>query len=355
MTSRLARSALASIVFLLAGCTATSSTPTSTSATDPASGSTTASATAAADLGSQLAQQILRDYNVRNNPAIAASATGDPTGWKAADTGITLEQDLFGTVDARVNKTLKPASPFDFTSKELIVASPEGAYPRWAVIEFGESERAGGTASPSATASVSPADRRVVRVFVQPAADAPWLMENHITVPRPVTAATAGATATAREASAAESADARSALQRALDYLTFGREAPEVDLGSIPASRSSLLIPAKDNIRDTTLVCSTYVPPAGVPGYGNSRAFVVEGTVVLIGSISCSASVMLKRSVSTTAWERAILGAEESTKGVTFSYVGTIVVSTTPGSRPTVSWWRLSDALARAVMVREGG
>ncbi len=246
-----------------------SSSPTSTSATDPASGSPTASATAAADLGSQLAQQILRDYNVRNNPAIVASAAGDPTGWKAADTGITLEQDLFGTVDARVNKTLKPASPFDFTPKELIVASPEGAYPRWAVIEFGESERAGGTASPSATASASPADRRVVGVFVQPVADAPWLMENHITVPRPATSVTA------REASAAESADARAALQRALDYLTFGREAPEVDLGSIPGSRSSLLIPAKDNIRDTTLVCSTYVPPAGVPGYGNSRAYGV--------------------------------------------------------------------------------
>ena len=241
----------------------------SSSATDPASGSPTASATAAADLGSQLAQQILRDYNVRNNPAIVASAAGDPTGWKAADTGITLEQDLFGTVDARVNKTLKPASPFDFTPKELIVASPEGAYPRWAVIEFGESERAGGTASPSATASASPADRRVVGVFVQPVADAPWLMENHITVPRPATSVTA------REASAAESADARAALQRALDYLTFGREAPEVDLGSIPGSRSSLLIPAKDNIRDTTLVCSTYVPPAGVPGYGNSRAYGV--------------------------------------------------------------------------------
>ena len=349
MTSRLARSALASIVFLLAGCAATSSSPTSTSATDPASGSPTASATAAADLGSQLAQQILRDYNVRNNPAIVASAAGDPTGWKAADTGITLEQDLFGTVDARVNKTLKPASPFDFTPKELIVASPEGVYPRWAVIEFGESERAGGTASPSATASASPADRRVVGVFVQPVADAPWLMENHITVPRPATSVTA------REASAAESADARAALQRALDYLTFGREAPEVDLGSIPGSRSSLLIPAKDNIRDTTLVCSTYVPPAGVPGYGNSRAFAVEDTVVLIGSISCSASVMLKRSTTTNAWQRAILGAAETTKGVTFSYVGTIVVSTTPGSRPTVSWWRLSDALAPAVMVRERG
>ncbi|MBK6301875.1 MAG: hypothetical protein IPF40_12845 [Actinomycetales bacterium] len=191
MTSRLARSALASISLLLAGCTAMSSSPTSTSATDPASGSPTASATAAADLGSQLAQQILRDYNVRNNPAIVASAAGDPTGWKAADTGITLEQDLFGTVDARVNKTLKPASPFDFTPKELIVASPEGAYPRWAVIEFGESERAGGTASPSATASASPADRRVVGVFVQPVADAPWLMENHITVPRPATSVTA--------------------------------------------------------------------------------------------------------------------------------------------------------------------
>lgn len=340
--------ALASLILLLPGCSTASSS--SGSPTGQVSTSTLASAAALTGADTMLAQQILREYNARNNPAIVASASGDPTAWKLADTGITLERDLFGTVNARVNKALKPASPFDFLAQGLIVASPDGVYPRWTMIELDEAPETGGTTSPTATGSSTPADRRVAAVFVQPAADAPWLMENHIALPR-----AASATTSTRVATETETADARAALQRALDFLTYGREAPDVDLGSIPASRSSLVIPVKDNIRDTTLVCSTYVPPAGVPGYGTSRAFAVGDSVILVGSISCASSVMLKHGVKTTAWQQAILGVGASASGVTFSYVGTIVISTTPGSRPAVSWWRLDDALAPAVMVRERG
>ena len=64
----------------------------------------------------------------------------------------------------------------------------------------------------------------------------------------------------ARPATEEETSGAHAVLQRALDYLTYAREVPEVDLGSIPAERPRLLIPTKDNIRFVVAMAPGSVP-----------------------------------------------------------------------------------------------
>ena len=125
-------------------------------------------------------EQVVADYNVRNNAAIAAAGHYDPSLWKTADTGAMLDWDLFDTRYKEVFNQPAEAGDLLYQPLQQYGAAPEklpevgrrdgddGAQPHHGTDRATFGGRVVGTPSNEPDVDVA--------VFEQAADGAPWLM-----------------------------------------------------------------------------------------------------------------------------------------------------------------------------------
>lgn len=180
------------LVLTLAACSAGGGDPTA-----PAESSTTVATTttpAGPGLTVSQAAAMMRDYDARNNPAIAAAGAPrfDERPWARADVGPVLEQDVFLT---RVSRADPPKSAEDdraLTSRATaVVGAARHRSGTVAVIDSPVQEQAG-TSSASGSSTTSPsttspsgdqAPRTVLRVMRREGTG-PWKQWGAVDAPR---------------------------------------------------------------------------------------------------------------------------------------------------------------------------
>ncbi|KGN35000.1 hypothetical protein N802_01035 [Knoellia sinensis KCTC 19936] len=123
----------------------------------------------------------MKDYDVRNNTAIKASATSyDPVAWAKADTGIVFAQDRIATTIQKLHKD-KDSTPLTHTVKGLY-APTFATYPMYSIVNVDRA--ADGKTSHS------------IAAFTRQSAVSPWLMAanasyTHADLPKPLAAGVA--------------------------------------------------------------------------------------------------------------------------------------------------------------------
>ena len=151
---------------------------------DPPPASSTASPT--------LLEQIVPDYNVRNNAAVAAAGRYDSSLWKTADTGAVLDRDVFETRYKEVfNEPAQPGELLYHGAQQY--GAPSEGYPKWVVgtVTSTRNPDTASTAAPTsaptaapsaATPSATPSNEPdvAVAVFLQAGDAAPWLMSQSV-------------------------------------------------------------------------------------------------------------------------------------------------------------------------------
>lgn len=175
------------LVLTLAACSAGGGDPTT-----PAESSTTVATTttpAGPGLTVSQAAAMMRDYDARNNPAIAAAGAPrfDERPWAQADVGPVLEQDVFLT---RVSRADPPESAEDdraLTSRATaVVGAARHRSGTVAVIDSPVQEQAA-TSSASGSSTTSPsgeqASRTVLRVMRREGTG-PWKQWAAVDAPR---------------------------------------------------------------------------------------------------------------------------------------------------------------------------
>ncbi|MGV1007306.1 MAG: hypothetical protein ACOYBY_01710 [Dermatophilaceae bacterium] len=242
-----------------------------------------------------LLSQILPDYNVRNNAAIAASHRYDPSLWKTADTAALLDGDLFET---RAREALAvPAQPGQLILDPVQqFGDPPASYPKWVVGAVTQRQ----DPPPSATAQATPtADTTSdagstpssspgaqpdieVAVFEQAADGAPWLMSQNVPVDRAdLPQDGAGAPATAAQQQAATQLGYQLA-----EFLTSGQPPAGVQLRSAAELRATSVESTEDISR--TLGCALYSPSSSQSGVSEAVRVARAGSVSLMAiSLSC--------------------------------------------------------------------
>ncbi|WP_196804489.1 hypothetical protein [Cellulomonas sp. URHD0024] len=151
---------------------------------------------------------MLRDYDARNNAAIALADTQlDPSGWAAADSGAVLRIDEFETAYARAAGAVTSPHTLTTTPQQLYAPAFDG-YLRWFMAAV--------TMTPGGEAEADQGQRLLV--FEQQTAQDAWRMDTAMDLP--------GAAPESRDAgstaSAAQVAAARRALEGIQAYLGTG-------------------------------------------------------------------------------------------------------------------------------------
>lgn len=129
-------------------------------------------------------QEMLDDYDARNNPAIKASYRGDASVWKTADTGPFLAVDELDARTHAVQREEKEKAPEDYTHEAVDVFEyRQPSYPVSAVVETDVSEYDDGAG-------------QMLTIYDRQRASAPWkgyssvYLPDHLVTPLDADAAT---------------------------------------------------------------------------------------------------------------------------------------------------------------------
>ena len=116
----------------------------------------------------------LKDYDLRNNAAIAAVAKSyDPSLWPKADDGALLAADVFESAMEKERRSAPAAVPL--TTAAAALYSPEfGSYPMYAVV---------GTTETPAGKSAAATPQASLRVLLRDSARAHWRVASSVPVP----------------------------------------------------------------------------------------------------------------------------------------------------------------------------
>jgi|GEM_PF-1142695 len=345
MTSRLASVvSLAVLLSASAACTSTSPGPTgSASPTDPDS----------------LLRTVLIDYNDRNNVALAAANALDATKWKLADTGPALEADLVANVFRSHEAAPERIDPFDMVAVRqlgapvisgqarallgVIVAGPRGS------ATAGPATSSATTPPPSATTSgtagaPSSVGRRKMIVLTQADAGAPWLLQMSGWLPDSL-----GDLGTVGPATEAERSAAVSVVKAVTDYLTNGDVSAGVDLGMIPAERSTVHAPAWGQ-KQTEFRCAVDTDASGAPLV---QAAATGLGVLGVGAFHCTYTLTYAKAsaVPTLLDEQKQLWGAPTGATLSIPLRGGVTLRVpVDGGRPQILWWLLDDGMARALI-----
>ena len=170
------------LVLTLAACSAGGGEPTA-----PAKSSTTVTTTAPAGPGLTVPQAaaMMRDYDARNNPAIAAAGAPrfDERPWARADMGPVLEQDVFITRVRRADPPESGESDRAFTSRATaVVGAARHRSGAVAVVDSPVQQQAG-TSSAATSPSSDQSPRTVLRVMRREGTG-PWKQWGTVDAPR---------------------------------------------------------------------------------------------------------------------------------------------------------------------------
>lgn len=247
-----------------------------------------------------LLEQVVADYNVRNNAAIAAAGHYDASLWKTADAGAILDGDMF---DTRYDEVFnEPAQ----TGEHLYRAAQQygtvrDSYPKWVLGTVTTTNASAAPTPSTATASSSTAPSSdpdtLVAVFEQASDGAPWLMSQEVATRRadlPTEASGAAATLEQQQ-------NATVIGQLLAKWFSTGEALPWLDLRQAADFRAKQVDPGE--FSDRRISCSLYSDLAPQTGVSDAIRVARAGSTSLIAvSLRCSTTTTAAKS-RTVVWK----------------------------------------------------